>query len=405
MKTTTTTATEREHERPLGKELQDRLAVLGLRQQSNNSAHFPISSSSLRKFMAAVFAIASILLVAECIARLVICSINPIQFGSSEFDAKMRMVDTPLPPGKPCIYFLGTSNTSSAIYADLIASRLQKAGKDIVVRNIGCSGSYPKEQLLILGHALKRSPGPAMLIYECIPGAFVLPEGTINEFGPRFKNSLYARNLQSDWPILKRFDLWMKQNICLVRYRSTLRERLTEIPANIFAPHEFIWKKASTNSTNADISPSGWAPIYQMLNEDTLNSTIRRRSAWIAGVKEKESAEKKRSKYFFAQNIFALARKYNVKTALLWLPLHPRFQSVSNSALHTTDQEATAQIVNAAKLDNCQLIDMHHYDIEQDFFDCYHLNASGGVEISKKIADQLIAQSDVYLTPLVDGAR
>ncbi len=198
MSKNTATITESERPEALSQELQDQLAIRGNRKVPNSRLRFPVSVSTVRKFSTAILAIAVLLLVAEGLARAVICAIDPIQFGSAEFDAKMRLANTPVPSGKPCLYFVGSSHTSRAVYADLIAARLKEAGHDVVVRNIACSGSFPKEQLLILQHALKTSPGPAMVISECNQSGFSMSESFLNSYSQHFITSLYLKNLHSD---------------------------------------------------------------------------------------------------------------------------------------------------------------------------------------------------------------
>lgn len=402
----TATITDRVRPDSLSEELQDQLTIREISKVPNIGLRLPMSKSSLRKFCAALLAIFVFLLVAEGLARAVICVIDPIQFGSAEFDAKMRLANTPVPAGKPCLYFTGSSQSSRAVYADLIAAQLQKAGHDVVVKNIACSGSFPIEQLIILKHALKTSPGPAIVISECNQTGFSTSESFLNSYSRLFTKSLYMKNMHSDWPTLKRFDLWMKQNIYLVRYRTILKERLVQLPANIFSPGESHWKRQLTGTTSTAISPAGWAPNYLVpsekvhLNFDMVRSLLESNAFEPTG-----ETEKKRTRYPLTKKFFDLAKQRNLKTAMLWLPLHPNYQAYFNKEMKTNDRAVQARMENAARLENCPLIDVHDYGVDEDFTDSFHVTAGGAVEISKKIADQLLAQKEVFLKPLADDVR
>lgn len=399
------TISEGTEQQTLSQELQKQLKVRGNRDESDKHLRLPFALDCLRKAAVGVIAILSALLVAEAIARSVICGLKPAQFGSQEFDAKMRVAGKPIPAGKPCIYFLGTSHSSRGIYADLIADRLCQSGFNIAVKNIACSGSYPKEQILILEHALKQASGPAMLIYECNQGGFTAAESITNQYGEHFAKSVYERNLHSDWPFLQKFDVWLKQNSYLVRYRNTLKERLTALPSDIFSPGESVWKRNPSVAIFSEISPCGWAPAYAMLNEKYLQTTINRRISQTDVFNPKAELKKKRARYFVLQNVFEFAKRHHIKTAMLWLPLHPQFQNLCNKEMNTDDEELKERMHTAARLDDAQLIDVHDYRIKQDFSDSDHLNASGAVEISKRIANMLLVKSDTFLKPLMEGAR
>jgi hypothetical protein len=401
----TATITDRVRPDSLSQELQDQLTNLEIRKVPNSGLRFPVSKSSLRKFCVSLLATFVLLLVAEGLARAIICGINPIQFGSAEFDAKMRLANTPVPAGKPCLYFVGSSHSSRAVYADLIAAQLQQAGHDVVVRNIACSGSFPREQLMILEHALKTSPGPAMVISECNQSGFSMSESFLNSYSRHFISSLYMKNMRSDWPIFKRFDLWMKHNIYLVRYRTILKERLVQLPANIFSPAESIWKKQNTGVTAA-ISPAGWAPDYLVPAKKVhLNFGMVRRLLESNVFDPAGDDAKKRDRYPLTKNFFDLAKQRNLKIAMLWLPLHPRYQAYCNKEMQTNDEAVQTRMENAAKLENCPLIDVHDYGIEEDFTDSFHITAGGAVEVSKMIADKLLAKKEIFLKPLTDDAR
>lgn len=405
MSKNTATITESGRPESLSEQLEEHVVVRGLRKESNGRFNWPVSKASLQKCFVGILAILSALLIAEGIARSLICAIKPHQFGSGEFDAKMRIANTPLKPGRPCIYFLGTSHASRGVYADLIADRLRRAEKDIAVRNLACSASYPKEQILLLEHALKISPYPAMVIYECNQGGFAVPDSVINQYGESFQKSIYEKNLHSDWPILQRFDLWLKQNIYLVRYRNILKDLFVQLPSTSFSPGESVWNKKRTVAAYSDISPCGWAPAYMLVNPKTLSSSIAGRLGQFDIYNPNQELKKRSSRYVLMEKVFEFANKHNLKTAMLWLPLHPKFQMICHKSINTNDAELKQRMLNAANLDRSVLIDVHDHPIEEDFTDSDHLNAGGAVEISKKIADKLFAQSDIFIDPLTKGTK
>ncbi len=95
----------------------------------------------------------------------------------------------------------------------------------------------------------------------------------------------------------------MKQNIYLVRYRTILKERLVQLPANIFSPGESLWKRQLTGATSAAISPAGWAPDYVVPSKKVhLNFGM------VRGLLESNvfdptgDAEKKRTRYPLTKN-------------------------------------------------------------------------------------------------------
>ncbi len=69
---------------------------------------------------------------------------------------------------------------------------------------------------------------------------------------------------------------------------------------------------------------------------------------------------------------------------MLWLPLHPKYQAYCNKEMKTNDRTVQARMENAARLENCPLIDVHDYGVDEDFTDSFHITAGGAVEVSKK---------------------
>jgi len=86
---------------------------------------------------------------------------------------------------------------------------------------------------------------------------------------------------------------------------------------------------------------------------------------------------------------------------MLWLPLHPKMRDAFTAQMHVTDEQLTKKFQRAAALEKVDLIDLHITQNAQYFADGDHLNAIGSVEISNKIADQLLANSATHLDPLI----
>lgn len=345
------------------------------------------------------------LAVAEGMTRAIMCAVKPVQYGSKELDAKMAIAGTPLPANTPCIYFLGSSHTARAIYAELIAERLKKAGYNIEVRNLAAGASYPADELMILDHAIKTSPGPFTIAYECLENGFSVARSAAYDHGPQIKSSVYLKNSTSDWPVLKEVDIWLKQNIYLIRYRSQLKEKMHELCENIFAPAKFILPGGYTKSAHGDVSVKGFSPVYSTLDEATYQKTRDYRFKQTDLFDFKTEKSERRQRYYALENVFKYANEHSAKVAMIWMPVHPRFRQALEEKMETTEEQMSARIANAARLDNAALVDVHKVEQDDKFSDCDHLNVLGAIETSKQIADGLLAQRETLLDPLVSKTK
>lgn len=379
-----------------------RLGVFNVRLRTRVLSAPDVSAKgeTFRRTFIALAAVLVSLAFCEALARVVICITKPAIYGNQEMDAKMRLALTPLPKDKPCIYFLGTSHTSRGVYTDLIASRLKDKGYDIECRNLACGGSFPSDELFILQHALEKSPYRFSMIYECNQGGFAAQPSYAFGVGALGK-SLYYKNTQSNWPILKKFDLWMKKHLYLVRYRAILKQRLTAIPKMIFSPNPIVWERKKVYSVQDDISPQGWAPVYPVYDAKLLDKSIAVRKVQVEYFNPTAGLNSTRDRYYLLEKVFDFAKYRQVPMTMLWLPLHPRMRDAFTAEMKMTDEQLTKKFQRAAALDKVNLIDLHITDKAQDFADGDHLNAIGSVDISNKIADQLLADSKTYLDPLL----
>ncbi|HIA51218.1 MAG TPA: hypothetical protein EYN91_03895 [Candidatus Melainabacteria bacterium] len=360
----------------------------------------PGRSETAKRTLIAIAAVLVALAFCEALARVVICITKPAIYGNQEMDAKMRLALTPLPKDKPCIYFLGTSHTSRGVYTDLIESRLKDKGYDVEVRNLACGGSFPSDELFILQHALEKSPYRFSIVYECNQGGFAAQPNYAFGVGALGK-SLYYKNTQSNWPIFKKFDLWMKQHLYLVRFRTILKQRLTAIPKMVFSPNPIVWERKKVFSVQDDISPQGWAPVYPVYDAKMLEKSIAIRKVQVEYFNPDDGLNSSRERYYLLDRVFDFARYRQVPMTMLWLPLHPKMRDAFTAQMHVTDEQLTKKFQRAAALEKVDLIDLHITQNAQYFADGDHLNAIGSVEISNKIADQLLANSATHLDPLI----
>lgn len=339
------------------------------------------------------------LMACELMTRVLVAIAKPIQFGHKSFDAKFAVASQDVPAQTPGLFFLGASYTNRGVYPELIEHNLRKRGVNIAVKNLACSAAYPAGELLLLKQALGHSSGPTVVVYDIEPTLVQLPvqkaESLRNYVAPYFSDSYMGQCFQSNWPLLKEVDLFLKQNFYLVRYRSLIKSTLLNLTQN-FAPDEKTLLAPGVKEVKRECSPRGWSPDYDFIpdDEDSRKRLLfgsKRLAGEYCMLSTKCKFNPENPGYPLLNDVRRFCDENRIPLLLLWMPVHPETNKAYQKQLGLTGPQISNMMHKVAENLGGTIIDAHDLNDEDNFHDGDHLNAVGAIAVSKRISEELLS--------------
>lgn len=309
----------------------------------------------------AVALIALTFIFAEVLARVVAVTgqFNPAV--SDEFADKMLIANRA--STQPALIFLGSSYTESAVYSELLSGQLRQAGYAVDVKNLAMTGegASPNVQLKLLKAAVESGTKPIAVFYDVSP-----------LFG--FLVNSHSRIPDTNVPVY------------LLAYRARYGELLRSLPQIILAPHTvtaagFLAKRQTT-------SPDGWLPRSNVVNSETLQSSLMLRRKLI------ESHQMSRKFYEVLSDVKQFCDSKQIPFVLVWYPTMPQSDALYAN-LGVTSDNFYALMNDAVNIWHVRFMNLHGALNSLNFADCEHLNTAGADRVTSKISQTLMSDGFV----------
>ncbi len=328
-----------------------------------NTGNLSISGESERQFtkkahgisikiIQALVVVVSTLFFFEGLARViaVVGQYDPLT--SDEFLLKQRLAETPTK--NSAIVFMGSSFTSASIYADILASQLQKSGTQSDVKNLAMQGqgAAPAVQLKLLRRAIDSGNKPSVVLCDVSPLLGCVAE--------RLENH---QQLTPFSPYL-------------LVYRARFNRLLRGLPGILAAPSTVSTAGFGINTPPQ--STKGWNPILEASDDQSMAGSLQQRQAL--------AHQYRSSPQFFKllEPLQALCLQEKIPLVLVYYPTTPESDAVYQK-LGIPPEQFVRLCTEMATKQQVHFINLHAPLDRTYFADCDHVNAAGAVFITQKM--------------------
>ena len=367
---------------------------------TNTTKDVGVRSVSLAMVRNILLSVLLTLVLCESLARLFISYSQPPQFGSFEYDSKYIAATATKPAtNKRSVVFVGTSYTSRAVYAELLHSLLAERGLDLDIYNFASSGSWPKDELFLIESAIKNGASPALIVYDVTPAVLHCRSDIFRGHSALLSSSYMGQYLiPKERSYIERARAWAQKHFYLVRYRSFLHTRLLEIPGRILNPDRTLlnWRPGAVQKES---SPEGWAPAYNIADEKALQLSVLERAAMV---KFMHGAESSNSDSIIVPELKKFCTDKNIPLLLVWYPVHGESTEFHEKAFGDTPGKLATRLSEASRKSGALFLDLHEDSDQSHFFNCDHLNATGAISVTRRLADYF---STGPLRPLLESQK
>jgi DltD C-terminal region. len=252
--------------------------------------------------------------------------------------------------------------------------------------------AHPPDQLLLLKTALKRSPGPAAVVYELTPiGIASSPksaERLRSQHVDYFRNSFMGSCIWSDWDKFQQLDTFLNRSFYLVRYQPLFKDMFNSSILALTHSEDALLKQPSVAATG-EVSRKGWTPGYPMINSNQLAYMLSKRDTRESSMCNAKYFQHNDPDYKPLADVFEFCRSKQIPLMLVTIPLHPEYQKQQEAQLLTNSEELSSLYQTVADKAEAEFLDLKEVDEPSYFFDIQHLNAVGAVALSEKISSAL----------------
>lgn len=344
----------------------------------------------LKRVAVSVVALAALLLVLEGIARFIVVAAHPPQYSTREFDIKHAIALRKPWNSAGTVYFLGSSYTSRAIYADLIERRLSERGKFVNVRNLASMGSFPMDNLHLLKIAVENGNKPSAVVCEFVPVALNASKRFSHDYSDAFKNSYAGRIVahKGGSSVRKELLFALEKQSYLVRYRAFIRELLTQLPQILFDSENGL-RPQFDHKVRELSSVAGWVPDHTPAPFRDPHVSAQGRIGYLKSMTYFDEQKKQNLDYKIIDSIGSYCREQKIPLVIMWLPTSPEFRQLSAETLNVSDAELVAKLKSYDDGKNIFVWDMNKVSDRDVFVDADHLNVRGAIQISEKLVDKI----------------
>lgn len=349
--------------------------------------------------MVILLSVGATLAALEATARFLVVLGQPAQGLSRQFDRKLALATLPPDGHKPVVFFMGSSLTSRAVYADLLAARLAEAGIDADVRNIACSGTWPKDEVFLLKQAMEAGNKPSLVVCDLAPSALNLDRRYSTEYSPGLLGSYVGRcQVEQASDIGGIVDQLLSRASFLSAYRCYLKEQLTGLFDKVFSPGKQLTPRVlATVSAEEDVSPYRWAPAYRVAVLPGLKERVGVRDKQLKNLARRKDSEGM-ANYDWAAPLQKFCVHNNIPLVFVWLPVHSIGEELYRMHLNLSFQDCKDAFLAAAKRSGSLVLDLHDADTNPcHFVDFEHLNPAGAAQVTEQIAEILKVPPLVHL--------
>lgn len=343
-----------------------------------------------RKIVVSVIALAIALLVLEGAARFIVVAAHPAQFSTREFDIKHSLALQKPRNAAGTVYFLGSSYTSRAIYADLIEYRLYERGKHTKIRNLASMGSFPMDNLYLLKTAVESGNKPTAVVCEFVPVALNASTRFSHDYSDAFKTSYAGRivaHKRSD-NFFKESWFQLEKHSYLVRYRSFIRELLCQLPQILFDSENGL-RPQFDHKVRELSSVGGWVPDHTPSPFGDPVLAAKGRLNFLKSMTYFDESKSQRMDYRIIDSIGSYCKEQNIPLILLWLPTSSEFRRLSAETLGISDAELVGKFRSFDDGKGTLVWDMNNVNDKSIFVDPDHLNVRGAIQLSEKLVDKI----------------
>lgn len=329
----------------------------------------------------------------EIAARIIIGMTHFNHYGTAEMDLKYELAVNP-PTDAPTIFFMGSSHTARAVFADLVERRLRDARLDVNVRNLGSPDSYTGDQLFLLKTAVDHGAKPAAVVYEVLP---LLIDTTASPYAPIFSRSPEGQLIapMNRPSMLKRFLL---NNSYLVRYRVPLYKLCRKIPRMIFAP-AIDYRVKEPFGEHSECTPGGWLlALKEKALYEAQKPTVVDRYYQLRSILTDKAELDGKPTYEILDTIRDYCSLNKIPLLLVDYPIDERLRAYTEEQLHTSRQELRRRMQSLATQWKCELIDLEDNFNQSYFADCDHVNVLGAIDLSERLAAGLLQRKNIWNT-------
>lgn len=345
-------------------------------------------SRLLRRLLVILVSVCATLAALEATARFLVVLGHPPQGLSRQFDRKLAQATLPPDGDKPVVFFMGTSLTSRAVYADLLAARLAEAGIDADVRNIACSATWPKDEVFLLKQAMEAGNKPSLVVCDLAPSALNIDRRYSTDYSPGLLDSYVGRSqVKQPHDVPGIVDQLLNRNSFLYAYRGYLKEQLAGLFDKVFSPgKELTPGVLATVSAEEDVSPYGWAPAYRVAGPKGLKERVVVRDRQLKNIARRR-VRADIANYDWAAPLQQFCSDNNIPLVFVWLPVHPVGEEFYRLHLNLSFQDCEEAFLAAAKRSGSIVLDLHDSDTDPyHFVDFEHLNPAGAAQVTERIA-------------------
>jgi hypothetical protein len=320
----------------------------------------------------------------EALARIVVVTGNPPQYGYRAIDSKVEVAAASRKDPLPQVFFLGSSYTAQGVCSELITYRLNQSGYNISAYNLAFSKARPLDQLWLLRTAFRNKVPPAAVVCEVSFDALALPKNISTTYTKELQSS-YMRFWKRENSLLDSVKFILGNNFYLFRYRSYLRQFLLDAPSVVFAP-DGATTHFVTNKVNIESSLHGWMPGYSIFNQDSYDKTAQFESERLLLAQHLDG---RALKYYPLVAVSDFCARNHIPVILLWLPTYPSFQSWKEKLTGISVAQFRETLMRDAGKYHLDLIDLHDDSDQAHYSNPDHLNAIGAICVSERIAQKL----------------
>jgi hypothetical protein len=324
----------------------------------------------------------------EALARVVVWLGKPVNFSSSQFDAKYWDAVNPRDTSLPSIFFLGTSHVGTGVYADLISLRLQQAGYQVDARNIGCAWGGYRDELFLLREAIRHGVRPFAVVYELEHNGFLSKGAGYSE---PFKHS-YMGYLVADRNSPKGLlSYGLNKHSYLFRYRRYFYQILISLRDTLLGQQ---YMNTSSSYVTRDISPQGWYPLYTPVSPQRLQESLQLHENSLNSLPPKVLTQLDRDnlRNGLVEPVYEFCKSNHIPLILLRLPVHHAYEQIFEHKLGVSHERFADAFRKQSTIYQAPLLDVSGDDNQDHFGDSDHLNALGAVGTSERIAQELLQE-------------
>lgn len=324
----------------------------------------------------------------EALARVIVWLGKPVNFSSSQFDAKYWDAVNPRDTTMPTIFFLGTSHVGTGVYADLISLRLQQSGYQVNARNIGCAWGGYRDELFLLREAIRHGARPVAVVYELEHYGF-FSKGV--EYSEPLKHS-YMGYLIADRNSPKGLlSYGLNKHSYLFRYRRYFYQILISL-RDILLGQQYL--NTSSSYVNREISPQGWYPLYSPISPQRLKESLQLHEKGFMGLTPEvsEHLDRDNLRNGLVPPVYEFCKSNHIPLILLRLPVHHAYEQLFEHKLSVSHERFADAFRKQSAIYQAPLLDVSNDNDDAHFGDSDHLSALGAISTSENIARELLQE-------------